>query len=171
MPQVGCVWRGSAVISRCGKYRYLLTRHPGQQSKTATFIMLNPSTADANRDDPTIRKCIGFTRRLGCGTLHVVNLFAFRATKPQDMKKASDPVGPRNRDYILRAVTQANGPVVCAWGIHGSYRDQDLTVLRWLADMGVRPLALALTKEGHPQHPLLVPYAAAATPFVGRKVS
>jgi hypothetical protein len=131
--------------------------------------MLNPSTADAEIDDQTIRKCIGFTRLLGCGTLHVVNLFAFRARHPRDMKRAHDPVGPRNAEYVKRAVEAAEGPVICAWGTHGRYRNQDLMMLRWLDEIGVAPLAYAITRDGHPQHPLLLPYAAELVPFSGRK--
>ena len=74
----------NAVISACGRYRYLLTRRVGPGTRAVTFIMLNPSTADATRDDPTIRRCIGFARSWGIGGVDVVNLFAFRATEPRD---------------------------------------------------------------------------------------
>ena len=169
MLKAGFVRGGTAVISSCGQYRYLLTRHPGLQPRIATFIMLNPSTADAEKDDQTIRKCIGFTRLLGCGTLQVVNLFAYRARYPRDMKKAIDPVGPDNAEHVRRAVQEAVGPVICAWGAQGGYRDQDRTMMRWLAEAGVVPFAYALTKEGHPQHPLLIPYKAELSRFPGRK--
>jgi hypothetical protein len=135
----------------------------------ATFIMLNPSTADAEVDDPTIRKCVGFTRLLDCGTLRVVNLFAFRARRPGDLKKALDPVGPENAEYVRQAIEGAEGPVVCAWGAQGAYRDQDLTLLRWLKEAGVVPLTYAITKGSHPQHPLYLPYASELTPFSGRR--
>src|SRR5262245_34051042 len=93
----------SARFSRDRRYRYSLSRRFGD-GPTSVFIMLNPSTADAERDDPTIRKCVGFCRRWGVGELHVVNLFAFRAVSPFDMKKADDPVGPRNRRAIEQAL-------------------------------------------------------------------
>jgi hypothetical protein len=131
--------------------------------------MLNPSTADAEVDDQTIRKCIGFTRLLGCGTLQVVNLFAFRARHPRNMKQAADPVGPENAAYVKQAVEGAEGPVICAWGTHGAYRNQDLTMLQCLAEMAITPLAYAITKEGHPQHPLLLPYSAEPMAFAGRE--
>src|SRR3954454_15761859 len=92
----------NAVISACGRYRYLLSRQVGPGLRTATFIMLNPSTADATNDDPTIRRCIGFARQWGCGRLAVLNLFAVRATDPAEMKRADDPVGPENRDWFDR---------------------------------------------------------------------
>src|SRR3954462_13242745 len=89
---------GGAIFSACGRYRYLLTRQlgegsVGQEKKVATFIMLNPSTADATRNDPTIRKCIGFAQRWQCERLQVLNLFAVRATLPRDMKRADEPIG------------------------------------------------------------------------------
>ena len=162
---------GSAVISPCGMYRYLLTRYLGPGAKPATFIMLNPSTADAERDDATIRKCVGFTRRWGCLGLQVVNLFALRATDPTGLRRVEDPVGPENAVWIGRAIQEArtNGPIVCAWGNHGDYCDQDLAVLRLLKAWKVKPVALQITKRGHPKHPLYVPYAAPLRPFAGRR--
>jgi hypothetical protein len=71
------------------------------------WVLLNPSTADDRRDDPTIRRCLGFARSLGYGGIHVVNLFAFRATCPRQLRAADDPVGPDNDGFILRA---AQGP-------------------------------------------------------------
>src|SRR5689334_19453129 len=114
----------NAVISACGRYRYVLTRQVGPGSRRATFVMLNPSTADATNDDPTIRRCIGFAREWGCGRLVVLNLFAFRATDPADLKRAIDPVGPENRDWFERTLRPPHdGPLVCAWGVHGTFLD------------------------------------------------
>jgi hypothetical protein len=160
----------TAEISRCGKYRYVLTRRVGEGDRTAAFIMLNPSTADAIRDDPTIRKCIGFARKWGCGRLIVLNLFAFRTKSPSLLKRVRAPVGPRNEDWFKRTLANRNqpclvGPVVCAWGDYGSHRDQDRTVLGWLDDLGIEPLALRLTKHGHPYHPLYAPYSARLTRY------
>ncbi|MGH3977119.1 MAG: DUF1643 domain-containing protein, partial [Pseudonocardiaceae bacterium] len=108
-----------AVLSGCGRYRYQLTRtwDPGQQR--ATFIMLNPSTADAADDDPTIRRCTSYARSWGLGGLMVVNLYAYRATDPADLWKVDDPVGPDNDDHlraVLAAATDVGAPVVAAWG-------------------------------------------------------
>ncbi len=158
----------SAVISECGRYRYLLTRRLGHGEKVATFIMLNPSTADAERDDATIRKVSALARRWGGGELRVVNLFAYRATHPGDLKRADDPVGPDNAAWLARTVGACRGPVVCAWGVHGAYLDQDLAVLRLLDGLRVARLALGVTKDGHPRHPLYVPSAAPLLPFAGR---
>lgn len=88
----------SASIS--GDYRYRLGR-AWAGGPTCTFIMLNPSTADADQDDPTIRRCVGFAKALGCGALEVVNLYAYRATNPRDLLRQDERVGPEN-DYWLR---------------------------------------------------------------------
>lgn len=161
----------NTVISDCGSYRYLLTRQVGPGERTAVFIMLNPSTADATSDDPTIRRCIGFARKWGCGRLAVLNLFAFRATDPCEMKRAADPVGPENREWFERTLIDdlSIGPVVCGWGVHGEFMDQDRAVLSWLAEIGIQPMALGLSKDGHPRHPLYLPGDAELVPFSGRR--
>jgi hypothetical protein len=162
--------RQDAVLSEDGKYRYRLSRHWGNGPEV-TFIMLNPSTADAFIDDPTIRKCMGFSRRWNMSGLYVGNLFAVRATKPEDMRASSDPVGPDNRDHLESMCKHAfrnGGLVVCAWGAHGSYRQQDKTFLGWMDVIGVQAKCLRLTKDGAPGHPLYVPYEAALSDY-GRR--
>jgi hypothetical protein len=161
----------SALISACGNYRYLLTRELGPAPAVATFIMLNPSTADATEDDPTIRKCKGFATRWGCGTIRVVNLFACRTKSPAIIKAHPTPVGPANKrhfDDAIRFAKDRPGFIVCAWGVHGGHRDQDLVVLNWLAVHAVEPVCLGVTKDGHPLHPLLVAYSATLIPYSGR---
>lgn len=151
----------AAIISNCGKYRYRLSRKWSYQ-RPCLFIMLNPSTADAEKDDPTIRRCINFAKSWDCGELIVVNLFAFRATSPKDMTAASDPVGPDNMGYIKRAAEfvilggydENPGPIVCAWGANGTFMGQDQTVRGWLEDECREYSALAFTKSGQPRHPL-----------------
>jgi hypothetical protein len=106
---------GWADLSPCGTYRYLLGRRIGGGDRVGLWVMLNPSTADANEDDATIRRCIGFARREGCGLLEVVNLFAYRATDPAALRLADDPVGPANDHFISKAVERA-ALVVVAWG-------------------------------------------------------
>jgi hypothetical protein len=156
----------SAVISACGKYRYYLCRNiAGGGGRAATFIMLNPSTADAECDDPTIRKCVGFARTWGCGLLHVVNLFGFRATQPTELRTVRNPVGSRNREFVQRAVGMTDGPVVCAWGIHGGYLAQDEIVLGWIDGL-CDPVCFGVTAKGHPRHPLYVSYTAELRPLV-----
>jgi len=153
--------RGAAHFSECGRYRYWLTRQTGRPGGEVVFLMLNPSTADASEDDPTIRRCIGFAQREGFGSLLVLNLFALRATDPAELARANDPVGPHN-DAVLAAHFAQDFPIVCAWGAH------DLARTRWRDVRGacwdrVRPLlCLGTTRDGSPKHPL---YLRADTPL------
>lgn len=152
--------RRCARISSCGRYRYMLTRTWREGEPTATFIMLNPSTADAAKDDQTIRKCVGFAQRWGMNGITVVNLFAFRATKPEDMRAVADPFGPECLHWQHQACL-GRAKVICAWGNGGAYRNAGPAMLKYLHQSGVTPLALKLNpKSGHPQHPLYVPYEA-----------
>ena len=149
----------SALISDDGKYRYHLLRRwdswSADRSDQCVFIMLNPSTADDKEDDPTIRRCIQYAKDWGYGGIDVLNLFAVRATDPKDMKSASDPVGPDSMTHIKKLATQDEiALIVCVWGVHGSYMGQDQTVLGWLEGAGIEPMALKVTKDGHPCHPL-----------------
>jgi hypothetical protein len=145
-----------AIISNCGLYRYRLTRHWGQ-GKALAFIMLNPSTADANIDDATIRKCIGFAKVNGFNAIDVVNLFAYRATKPSDLKTAGYPVGDLNDLHISDCITEA-GKVVLAWGMnaHGHARVDDVFAL--IKAKKIRPYFLKLSTSGVPSHPLMLSY-------------
>ncbi len=160
-----------AVISDCGKYRYALTRG-ASNARFMHWIMLNPSTADAFVDDHTIRKCIGFARRLNFTGITVHNLFAVRATKPADMMAAADPVGPDNHTYIERMLSRAafnEELVVCAWGAHGSYMDQDETVMGWIESAPIKPFCFGFCKNGTPMHPLTLGYERELIPYAGRQ--
>jgi len=171
--------KNTAIISECGKYRYRLSRQWDGGHKPCLFIMLNPSTADADKDDPTIRRCINFAKSWGRNELIVVNLFAYRATSPKDMMAADDPVGPENMQHVKEAADYVMhgcelfpdgvGPIVCAWGAHGTYMGQDQTVLGWLEDVCATPLAMALTKDGQPRHPLYLGAHLRAVPYLPAK--
>ena len=150
-----------ADISPCGKYRYRLTREWSKDAfggnKSCVFVMLNPSTADGGNDDPTIRRCVEFAQKLGYGSLDVVNLFAYRATNPQQLLALNylqNPIGDRNQEAIETVCNaQDTGIIIAAWGAHGGHIGQDETVLGWMQ----RPKlvhALGLTKYGMPRHPL-----------------
>src|ERR1700731_2978902 len=104
-----------AVISDCGRSRYLLRRTWDHDKPRALFVMLNPSTADAEVDDPTIRSCMRLAKQMGHGSFEVVNLFAWRATDPRELHTASDPVGPEN-DRVIEAAVNRCDIVICAWG-------------------------------------------------------
>lgn len=143
----------SALISDCGFYRYRLGRRWGD-GEIVGFVMLNPSTADAEKDDPTIRRCIGFAKQWGFDGIEVVNLFAYRATFPSDLIKAVDPIGPDN-DQHIRAVASTCRTIVAAWGQlwHG-FETRGRNVAAILED-GFRKLkCLGVTKDGFPKHPL-----------------
>lgn len=148
--------RSDALLSEDGRYRYRLTREWTAGTTKMTFVMLNPSTADADLDDPTIRRCMGFARRDGFGGLHVVNLYAYRATDPREMKRAIDPVGPENDTMLSLAFDTArvhHAPVIAAWGTHGDpYRVRQVRRLMDGADV----YALGVTKDGAPKHPLYI---------------
>lgn len=138
-----------------GLYRYTLWRSWDEQRPRVLFVLLNPSTANAEHDDPTLRRCLGFARREGCGSLEIVNLFAYRATQPALLKTTPDPVGGENNHHIVAAAQQAN-IIVAGWGAHGTYLDRDRTVLRLLS---LYPLfCLGQTQNGQPKHPLYSPY-------------
>jgi hypothetical protein len=140
-----------AIIDETGKYRYQLWRIWDESKPLAVFIMLNPSTADADEDDPTIRRCIGFAKSWGYGGIKVINLFAYRATDPKELSKVIDPVGIENNKYITMAVKEA-GIVIAAWGTKGNYlcRQSDL----WEFEIVQNLHCLELTKDGYPKHPL-----------------
>jgi hypothetical protein len=146
-------------------WRYRLWRALGGSGGRCLWIMLNPSTADAERNDPTIRKCLGFSARWGYGSLEVVNLFALRSTDPAGLRKVDDPIGPGNDAAILAAAGEASC-IVAAWGNHGAYLERALVVRRILAAHGFRLQRLGeLTDEGQPGHPLYVPYETPLQPL------
>jgi hypothetical protein len=150
--------KGKAVISECGTYRYVLTRHIPQLIRwvrPCLFVMLNPSTADADVDDPTIRRCIGFARTWGCTELTVVNLFALRATDPKELTKHADPIGPDNDQHIEEQVEKhwSTGKIVAAWGAHPLAKPRS----DWFRGQFGIVDCLGLTQAGAPRHPLYVP--------------
>lgn len=156
-----------AIFSPCHRYRYTLFRDLGMQGPQLTVVMLNPSTADAVKDDPTIRRVIGFAKSIGSGSLCVLNLFAIRATDPREMLGATDPVGPENDEHLARALQQAKDErrfVLAAWGAHGGHLSRDFRVMHKLVD-GVEWRCLGRTHQGHPKHPLYVPKSQQMVPI------
>lgn len=154
-----------AVISDCGLYRYSLVRHWGDEgTNRLNMIMLNPSTADADLDDPTIRRCVSFAKGFGYHGLVVTNLFALRATDPKELYRSQDPVGPDN-DRAVLDIAKFYGQAVCAWGAHGVYTRRDGVVRALLDECGVKTFALGLTKDGQPRHPLYLKSDSVRTPL------
>lgn len=147
----------SAVISPCGCYRYRLDRRWDSDRPRAVWIMLNPSTADADADDPTLRRVIAFSRSWGFGAATVVNLFAWRATDPAALPlELADAVGTQADHHIAQALEGAE-IVVCGWGASGpaQLREARITrVLELVRAAGHEPRALSTTRAGHPGHPL-----------------
>lgn len=159
---------GSAIISPCGTYRYLLTRRWAEAGPSACFVMLNPSTADAEVDDPTIRRCIGFAKREGCALLTVVNLYGLRATDPADLVAAiragRDAVGPDNVGRVRHALREADIRIA-AWGAHPAATMLPAGIVRG----SIRPIvmhALGVTRDGEPRHPLYLRSDAPLTRWV-----
>lgn len=149
--------KAGARFSRCRTFRYALSREWNADLPSVMLIGLNPSTADARQNDPTIRRCIGFARDWGFGGVWVLNLFAFRATFPDDLKAAKDPIGPRN-DVWLRRVAKNCPRVVACWGNDGAFMNRSQRVKRMLA----RQLeVIRLNRSGEPAHPLYLPKSLA----------
>lgn len=145
-----------AIISPCSRYRYWLHRRWVGGAGFMRFIMLNPSTADASIDDPTIRRCIGFANDLGFAGIIVVNLHAYRASTPIALQGKKDPDGPENREWLQRAFSvTGDNHVVAAWGTNVHPRNRATRL--WIKSI-VRPIyCLGVTKGGHPRHPLYIP--------------
>jgi hypothetical protein len=154
-------WKGEAVFSKCGLFRYSLLRrwNDARNTKLINFVMLNPSTADAMKNDPTVERCCRRAQTLGYDQLIVTNVFALRSTDPVALYAAVDAVGPRN-DAFIRDVAEKADVVVCAWGNHGVHLGRGDAVNRLLilnAKKKVYRLG-ALTQENQPRHPLHVSY-------------
>ncbi len=164
---------GTAVVSDCNKFRYSLSRSWGPGARML-FVMLNPSTADAIDDDPTIRRCIGFAKREKCEQIEVVNLFAYRATDPRELLKHGlvDSIGVHNRHYIQAAAKRA-AIIVFAWGAHRAARmilddalSMEVNVTAWIQAVVSVPIHnLGITKNYSPRHPLYLPANAPLLPY------
>jgi hypothetical protein len=144
--------KSSAII--IGEYRYELRRCWGSAlpNHQVGFVMLNPSTADADQDDPTIRRCVAFAKAWGYGGIVVRNLYALRATDPAELWTHPDPIGSHNHTFLANCLTDAL--TVCAWGAHGARNNRARDFSSWFREFG-RPLYhLGLTAAGQPRHPL-----------------
>ena len=157
---------GGAIFSPCNRYRYRLHRKWGTESGAVNFVMLNPSTAGGHLDDPTIRRCIRFAKDWGFDELIVTNLFAYRTTYPQELKKAEDPWGDQNLSHVLAAALESKQTVI-AWGAHGGFLGADQKVLNRLKSPRINIVHLGLTKQRHPKHPLYLPANTPRIEFTG----
>lgn len=155
-----------ADISDCGKHRYTLTREWGQ-GPHCIFIMLNPSTADAVNDDPTIRRCIGFAKREGKTGLTVINLYSLRTPHPEVLWNTNRPerFGPRQDAYWQKVLTNSQSLVIAAWGAEAVTHDREL-VDRVGYYLGHRLMCFGKTKSGQPRHPLYLRADAALIQYM-----
>ena len=167
--------RSSATLSDCGRFRYRLARNWSESADEPVllFVMLNPSTADAEINDPTIKRCMSFARAEGFGGIEVVNLFAYRATKPAVLRSAGWQVGPKNDHHITQAASTASG-VCVAWGAHAGHpvataRVQQVMPMLW--SIRGELLCLHITASGHPSHPLFLTSACSLRPFTLQAVA
>jgi len=155
----------TAEISPCGKYRFSLSRIWEEEKPKVLFIMLNPSTADSEIDDPTIRRCIGFARNWGFGGINVVNLFPFRATSPNSLFHQTNLIGnPGENTITISRYIDESALIICAWGNgpivrrlmnrNEFYRHQLTMILSNKKDLN----CLGTNFDGYPKHPLYVKY-------------
>lgn len=161
-----------AIISPCGLYRYRLDRYVQPEGPVIAYIGVNPSTADATVDDHTVRKWIGFTKKMGGSRFVVANLFGYRATDVEDLKRVDDPQGDANLLYLKQIVLEADIIVPC-WGNRGKLpkglRSHPGLILSWIRslvhDQGKQILTFGLTKGGDPKHPLTLGYETEMIPL------
>lgn len=156
-------WR-EAVYSQCEAYRYGLTVSWDTSRPKLAFVMLNPSKATELANDPTIERCERRAKHLGYGAMRIANVFALRETSPQALKQALEPEGDGNEAHVLDAAAWADA-VLAAWGVHGAHRGFGPRYEAALKQTKTELFHLGLTKEGHPRHPLYVPYSVAPKPW------
>lgn len=154
----------TAEFDPTGTYRYWLGRFWARDRPSLALVMLNPSRADHQHDDPTLRRSIRFAQDWGYGSVIVVNLFAFCTASPRSLRLATDPIGVNNDAYILRAAQGADR-VLLAWGNHGSFRHRDRAVLDLLTPQTNKLCCVGLTRTGQPRHPLYLPKDSRPIPW------
>lgn len=165
---------GGAQLSPCLTYRLSLTRVWDRALPELCFVMFNPSTADGREDDPTIRKCIGFAKRWGYGSIIIVNLFTLRATDPRELRRPAnyspqdwqDYIRGPDRDAAIHGAVMLSDAVCVAWGAHPAAEDESREVFE-SGLLGERLFCIGRTKHGAPLHPLMARYTSAPEVYVG----
>jgi hypothetical protein len=155
---------GMAVFSADHRHRYLLTRDYDSGAGICCFVLLNPSRADAETDDPTITRCSGFARRWGYAALLVVNLFDYMSSDPRMLADIGRTTTSKSDKYVLAAVSSAD-LVVVGWGVHGALFGRSQSMRRLLREAGIDLWAFGITQNGEPRHPLYLPYSSTLSPF------
>jgi len=153
-----------ALFSKCRRWRYLLWRCWDESKPAANFLMLNPSTADELKLDPSCTRARNYAEKWGYGALIVTNIFGWRSTDPSVLKAVKDPVGRGNDAAILKAAREAK-LVVCAWGEHGRHLERGEKVKAMLRSQDIALHSLRLNASGHPAHPLYLPSSLMPTEF------
>ena len=162
--ELEAIFSGSAAFSSCGRYRWWLERLWQPAAPRLIFIGLNPSRAGGQRDDPTLRRLVGFAQNWGFGSLEVVNLFARISPSPAVLRRAADPVGAAADFWLLRRLAANPQALVwLGWGNQGAWRGRDQEVLALLQGSGL--WALGLTAAVQPRHPLYVASDVALQPL------
>ena len=162
-----------AIFSPCRRYRYVLWRNWNLSQPAVLFIGLNPSTADETVNDPTMRRCLDFAKAWGYGGMIVTNLFAYRATKPKDLRDAKEPIGPECDRWIstlcqysvYQEGTAYGKDIILFWGNHGKWLGRDRAILQLIHPIEPNPHCLAITKQGQPAHPLYLPKSLTPIPY------
>ena len=164
--QIGVIYRDTgATFSTCRTFRYTLWRIWNANVPPLLCILLNPSTADEVKNDPTVERCERRAISGGFGGLIVCNAFALRSTDPGVLRTVVDPVGPDNDDAILKMAKMA-GQVVCGWGTHGNFMNRGKTILELLRRNNIKIYCLGQNKDGTPKHPLYIGYKTTFRPLL-----
>jgi hypothetical protein len=153
-----------ALFSRCRRWRYLLWRCWDESRPVANFLMLNPSTADEHKLDPSCTRARNYAERWGFGAVVITNIFGWRSTDPRVLTLVENPIGQANDRAIVKAAKAAR-LVVCAWGNHGEHLGRGGEVARMLRKHDIELTALRLNDAGHPAHPLYLPGSLEPTPW------
>jgi len=157
----------SAVFSPCRKWRYHLQHIWDKSEPNLIWMMLNPSTADEVKNDPTVERCEQRARMWGFGGVEVYNIFSYRATDPSNMKAQADPIGPDNDDWMIKFAKKSHQTTaIIGWGEHGKHIGRGEEVLGIIARHKGQVHALKVNASGHPKHPLYIGYKQKAEPFV-----
>jgi len=151
----------SACFSECREYRYTLHREWDSGAPFVLFIGLNPSKADEKKDDPTIRRCISFSKDWGYGGLTIVNLFAYCSHDPNELFKTIDPIGPKNDSIIKKYISKAE-KIILIWGNHGDFLKRNEKILKLIK----KPFCLKINKNGSPAHPLYLKAILKPVPYL-----
>lgn len=164
----------SAILSEDGLYRYRLSRWWSDRLPWVTFLMLNPSTADALEDDATIRKCVGFAEHWGFGGIEVTNLFAMRSRDPLALVDAKNPTGPEYTRHLYDSIHKST-LLIASWGCESTLKKKPMLLARPKAVVSaIRALrsdlpieCLGMSKTGNPYHPLMLAYDTPRIPYTG----